>query len=756
MVSTSTKDDLLQVSEAIKNELISIQPTLPIGVKTDVMADMAPYIKNQLGMLSSNALLGLIIVIILLSLFLEIKLALWVAMGIPISLAGAIWMMGLPGLNYSINDITLFGMILVLGILVDDAIVVGESIHQARQKYSDPKEAALKGVNSVAVATVFGVLTTIAAFSPMLWIENELAKVLAGFSAVVIFALIFSLIESKFILPCHLSFPKKGNKGNVVLRALERLRKRLNDGLNHFNEYYYVPTLKTALNNKITTIFAFSLLVLSAYSAVIHGHIRSAFFPEIPSRYGTLIVKMDQIASPELSAQHLYKLESAAIAASNALNDTYDLGYSPFSKLLVSRETPQKLELTIELTEEALADIPSEDVLAHWKKYTGILEGSLSMDYSLSSEPAGGSSIVVSALNRDLAIYVAGQIKQDLMSIKGVTNVLDNSTSGRRQLQVTLNERGTQLGIDQRSIARIVGSTYGEIEIHRLLEKGEEISVVVKVPSEEKKTLEQLASTPIQLANDRYVSLGDVVNFTFSDQADLINRRNYDEVIRISWRQAQSVISAEEVFNLLSKETIPQLIKIYPEVKVTRAGALAEQEEVQAGFKKAMLLTLLLIYVLLAIPLKSYWQPLIIMSIIPFGFAGAIFGHGLMGLPVSLLSMFGMMAMTGVVINDSLVLLTRFNQLHESGLAVKDALIEAGKSRMRAIFLTTLTTVCGLLPLLFETSEQAQYLKPAAVSLVFGELFATPITLILIPVILGFGKYKSQKRNVHDKTIAVT
>jgi multidrug efflux pump subunit AcrB len=342
------------------------------------------------------------------------------------------------------------------------------------------------------------------------------------------------------------------------------------------------------------------------------------------------------------------------------------------------------------------------------------------------------------------------------MLIKGVTNVLDNSTSGRRQLQVTLNERGIQLGIDQRRIARIVGSTYGEIEIHRLLEKGEEISVVVKVPNEEKKTLEQLASTPVQLADDSYVSLGDVVNLTFSHQADLINRRNYDEVIQISWRQAQSIISAEEVFNLLSKDSIPQLTKIYPQVKIARAGALAEQEEVQVGFKKAMLLTLLSIYVLLAIPLKSYWQPLIIMSIIPFGFAGAIFGHGLMGLPVSLLSMFGMMAMTGVVINDSLVLLTRFNQLYESGLAVKDALIEAGKSRMRAIFLTTLTTVCGLLPLLFETSEQAQYLKPAAVSLVFGELFATPITLILIPVILSFGKYKKQKKNLKVNTIATT
>ena len=243
------------------------------------------------------------------------------------------------------------------------------------------------------------------------------------------------------------------------------------------------------------------------------------------------------------------------------------------------------------------------------------------------------------------------------------------------------------------------------------------------------------------VGQSQYVSLADIADLTYSREPAALYRKNRSEVVSVLWRQDKNIASPRDTLAAL-QAIINQLENQYPGVTISAAGEFEELNEVQTGFKKAMLLTLLLIYVLLAIPLQSYWQPFIIMSVIPFGFAGAIYGHGLMGLSVSLLSLFGMMAMTGVVINDSLVLMTRFNQLYASGMAMKAALIEAGKSRLRAIFLTTVTTVCGLLPLLSETSEQAQYLKPAAVSLVFGELFATPITLILIPIFLSLGKYK--------------
>jgi len=745
MVSTSQKDNLLHVSDATKSVLAELQPQLPAGVNTQVMADMAPYINEQLDLLSTNAWQGLLIVVVLLGLFLEVRLALWVAMGIPISLAGALWMMGLPAFHYSINDITLFGMILVLGILVDDAVVVGESIHQARATTKDPKQAAFKGVESVAVATIFGVLTTIAAFSPMLWIENELAQILAGFSAVVIFALIFSLIESKFILPTHLALAHKPESNNPVAKGLRRARSKCTQGLAWFSEHCYQPTLKLALEHKGASLAVFLILVVGAYGAMAKGTIRTVFFPEIPGRFATLAVDMDQDAALELTQSHISHIERSIKMTNEQLAQRFDMEAKIITNYLVALEGAKKLEATVELSNEALAKVPSEVFLREWREQTGRLEGSYAQKFSFSEEPAGGTFVTVSASSRDVARQVSHQLKSTLRQLKGVTDVADDSQLGQRQLQVTLNQKGINLGLTQRQLANLVGGAFGHIELHRLLDRGEESLVVLRLPERERQTVQQLSQTPVLVGNGQYVSLAEVADFEYTREPVVLYRKNRNEVVSIYWRQDKSVTSPQQVWQHL-ESTVTELEQRYPGVKIQAAGEFEEIQEVQSGFKKAMLLTLLLIFVLLAIPLKSYWQPFIIMSVIPFGFAGAIYGHGLMGLSVSLLSLFGMMAMTGVVINDSLVLMTRFNQLYAKGLSVKEALIEAGKSRLRAIFLTTITTVCGLLPLLSETSEQAQYLKPAAVSLIFGELFATPITLILIPILLSFGRYKPVKQ----------
>ena len=752
LISTSPKDNLLDVSKAVKATLAKMQPSFPVGIQTTVMADMAPYIDEQLDLLSTNAWQGLIIIVVLLGLFLEIKLALWVALGIPISVAGAISLMGLPAFDYSINDITLFGMILVLGILVDDAVVVGESIHSARSKYKDPKEAALKGVESVAVATTFGVLTTIAAFSPMLWIENELAQVLAGFSAVVIFALIFSLIESKFILPTHLCLPQKTAKSkNPLTLAIEGARESCNKGLDWFSNHVYQPVLAFSLHNKITTLVLFVCLVLGSYGALMNGTIKSVFFPEIPGRYATLKVTMDQDAALALAQINTNKLEQALERTNVLLTEKYALEQPAIDKYLVSMDANKTIELTAELSKEALSSISSEYLLASWQEQTGPIEGAYAVSYAQAEQPAGGTGIAITAPSIDLARHVTKALKAQLVTLKGVNDVYDDTQAGTRQLKVMLNQRGVQLGIDQRMLASIVGGAFGEIEIHRLLDQGEELRVLLRLPKQEKRTLTQLKETPIQLAEGQYVSLGEVSDLEFTREPDVLYRLNREQVVSIYWRQDRTEQSPEKVWQTLQETAVPALLSKYPDVTIKAVGEFAEITEVKAGFKKAMFMTLMLVYILLAIPLKSYWQPLIIMSVIPFGFAGAILGHGIMGLSFSLLSMFGLMAMTGVVINDSLVLMTRFNQLYQEGMAVKDALIAAGKSRLRAIFLTTVTTVCGLIPLLSETSEQAQYLKPAAVSLVFGELFATPITLILIPLFLSFGKYKPVISNKTDQ-----
>lgn len=731
LVSTRQTDNLLKVSAAISETLAEQSLLLPSDIELNTMADMAPYIEEQLFRLGDNAWQGLVIVLLLLGLFLELKLAFWVALGIPVALAGALAAMQVT--DYSINDITLFGFILVLGVLVDDAVVVGEAIHQQRSQHRCGREAAWHGVHSVSVATVFGVLTTIAAFSPMLWINNEFAKVFAGFSAVVIFALVFSLLESKFILPSHLAQLSVHRPHNTGLNRVQAFAQR---GLERFNQSVYRRILETVLNYKLASLLGFIAAVVLAYGLWATGTIRSALFPEIPGRYITAKVELEEGAPLPLQLKALSQIEQGMTRSAGTLMRDYSLSQSPVVNLLAWSDGYGEVEVTAELTSESLSVLPSNLLTEQWRRNTGEIEGAYSVQFTSADSIAGGTYLTISATDLTLAKRVSGQLATILSHLPGVEDIYDDGKSGQPQVRLVLNEFGRQLGITQDTLARLAGDALGEREVHRLLEHGRETKVLLRYPKSERKTLAQLQQMVIMLADDKSVLLGDIADFQYEQQPQILYRRDRQQVVNLYWKQNRDVQAPEQTLAQLESE-IQRLHQLYPSVRIKAAGEFEEIGEVSAGFRTAMILTLLLIYILLAIPLQSYWQPFIIMAVIPFGFAGAIFGHYLMDLPISLLSMFGMMAMTGIVINDSLVLITRFNAEYRRGIELKDALMIAGTSRLRAIFLTTLTTVCGLLPLLTESAEQAQYLKPAAVSLVFGELFATAVTLLLIPILLG-------------------
>ncbi|CAH6839879.1 Cation/multidrug efflux pump [Vibrio chagasii] len=752
LVSTSQTDNLLKVSEAISETLDAQRAILPSDIELNTMADMAPYIEEQLFRLSENAWKGLLIVLILLGIFLEIRLAFWVAMGIPIALTGTLAAM--HWFNYSINDITLFGFILVLGVLVDDAVVVGEAIHEKRTRsagYSsniNGKTAAWQGVHSVSVATVFGVLTTIAAFSPMLWINNELAKVLAGFSAVVIFALIFSLIESKFILPSHLAQLSVKKPSTSIFAKVQNTAQ---GGLQWFNLNIYKPILEFALGYKVASLLGFVAVISLAYGMWSNGAIRSALFPEIPGRYITAVIELEDGAPLPLQRQALLQVEQAMTQVEKGLMDDYPLQEKPVVNLLAWSDGYGEIEVTAELTNESLSLLPGNLLLKRWRESTGQIEGAYSVKFSAAEEPAGGTFLTISSNDRELASRVSEQLADTLASLKGVSDVYDDGQDGLPQVRLVLNQYGQQLGLTQATLAQLAGEAFGEREVHRLLENGQETKVLLQYPRDERRTLAQLEQAIIMLPSGGSVMIGDIAEFRHEQEPQVVYRRDREQVINLYWKQNRDLQSPEKTREQL-EDTIESLHLQYPSVTIKAGGEFEEIGEVSDGFKSAMILTLLMIYILLAVPLKSYWQPMIIMAVIPFGFAGAIFGHYLMDLPISILSMFGMMAMTGIVINDSLVLITRFNTEYRQGVPLQKALVIAGTSRLRAIFLTTITTVCGLLPLLSETAEQAQYLKPAAVSLVFGELFATAVTLILIPVLLGlFCRKASQAEDLIEK-----
>ncbi|MER2496728.1 efflux RND transporter permease subunit [Vibrio neptunius] len=739
LISTSQTDNLLKVSDAIKDTLAQQRKILPSDIELNTMADMAPYIEEQLFRLGDNAWQGLLIVVVLLGIFLELKLAFWVAVGIPVAIAGTLRAMQLA--NYSINDITLFGFILVLGILVDDAVVVGEAIHEQRGKHASGHKAAWHGVHSVSVATVFGVLTTIAAFSPMLWINNDFAKILAGFSAVVIFALIFSLIESKFILPSHLAQLSLNKKSNGIFSRIQSVAQ---GGLEWFNFRVYKPTLEKVLDYKLASLLVFVAAIVLAYGMWSTGTIRSAIFPEIPGRYITAKLELEDGAPLPLQKKALDQIEQAMINVEDELMQDYPLSQPPVVNLLAWSDGYGEVEVTAELTSEALSLLPGNLLTDSWRTHTGSIEGAYSVQFSAAEAPAGGTFISISSSDLELAKRVSSQLADKLAALPGVADVYDDGKSGQPQVRLVLNEYGQQLGLTQDKLARLAGEAFGEREIHRLLEQGQETKVLLQYPRSERKTLAQLEQTMVLLPKGKSVLLGDIAEFRHEQEPQILYRRNREQVVNLYWKQNRDVQAPEQTMAQLSPE-IKTLHQQYPGVQIKAGGEFEEIGEVSDGFRSAMILTILLIYILLAVPLKSYWQPFIIMAVIPFGFAGAIFGHYLMDLPISLLSMFGMMAMTGIVINDSLVLITRFNAEYRSGVPLKQALITAGTSRLRAIFLTTITTVCGLLPLLSETAEQAQYLKPAAVSLVFGELFATAVTLLLIPILLGMTSRKAPK-----------
>ncbi|EHT4940604.1 Multidrug resistance protein MdtC [Vibrio vulnificus] len=731
LVSTSQTDNLLKVSEAIEETLNVQRAIIPSDITLNTMADMAPYIEDQLFRLSENAWQGLLIVVVLLGIFLEIRLAFWVAMGVPIALAGTLAAM--HWFNYSINDITLFGFILVLGVLVDDAVVVGEAIHEKRASHLSGKNAAWQGVHSVSVATVFGVLTTIAAFSPMLWINNELAKVFAGFSAVVILALIFSLIESKFILPSHLA---ELSSKSPSLGVVGKVQAFAQGGLQRFNIKLYQPTLEFALRYKVAFLLGFVATLILAYGMWFNGTIRSALFPEIPGRYLSAVIELEDGAPLPLQRKALLQVEQAMSQLEQSVMVDYPLQQKPVVNLLAWSDGQGDIEVTAELTSESLSVLPGNGLLTRWRESTGQIEGAYSVKFSAAEEPAGGTFLTISSDDRELASRVSKQLKNALSSLQGVSDVYDDGQNGVPQVRLVLNLFGQQLGLTQATLAQLAGEAFGEREIHRLLENGQETKVLLQYPRDQRKTLAQLQQTLIMLPMGGSVMLGDIAELHHEQEPQVLYRRNREQVINLYWQQNRNLQSPEQTRDQL-QQTINALHQQYPNVTIKAGGEFEEIGEVSAGFQSALILTLLMIYILLAVPLKSYWQPMIIMAVIPFGFAGSIFGHYLMGLPISILSMFGMMAMTGIVINDSLVLITRFNQEYRQGVPLQQALVTAGTSRLRAIFLTTITTVCGLLPLLSETAEQAQYLKPAAVSLVFGELFATAVTLILIPVLLG-------------------
>lgn len=737
MIYTSKKGHLIEVSKAAHSVVQQLRLQLPKGVKVDIWGEYGTYMKDRLSLLAANAWQGLLIVFVLLALFLNLKVAFWVAMGIPISIAGTLVLMGDFFLGYSLNEITTIGMIIVLGILVDDAVVVGESVFEARGKIKGSIEGTVQGVQRVSTATVFGCFTTVAAFYPLLLIKNDIAKLFAGFATVVIVALIISLLESKLILPAHLAAVRMNSSlsSKGIPCFWEKVQSFLFRTLMAVNNGLYRPLLEKTLRHRYTALMVFLTIAVGGVAMIFNGWVRTVFFPEVPEQIIVVKLQMRNGSPLHLTEANIAVIEAAAEQINVEAMAKFQTDKPPIARIMTAMTGPFNAEIYAELQPEKDRRLEILTTLKRWRNRVGTLEGAEELSFRGASETGGGFVIELTAGNDAVLKDAVERFSSELKQIEGIHDIRDDLKQGSPQIRLRLKPEAQHLGLSAADLAGQIGDAFGGLEVQRVLRGGDEVKVSVKYKKQRRRYMRHILDTHIRTEQGQWLPLAMVASIETGYVPASVNRQNGRRVVQVKAQLDKDQISPGEAFERIQKKVSPKLKALYPELTIKGAGELQEIGAIKGGMKRALIMILILIYALLAVPLKSYWQPLVIMAVIPFGFIGAIIGHWINGTPLSILSFFGMLGVMGVVVNDSLVMLTRFNDLYNQGNSLHESLVMAGGSRFRPIFLTTVTTVCGLMPLLFETSEQAQYLIPAAISLAWGELFATPITLLIVPII---------------------
>lgn len=738
------EEDTLALADLVHEYVAQSASRMPEGVQLAVWNDQSTYLKGRLELLQRNATWGLILVLLVLALFLRPSLAFLVAMGIPIAFAGGVWMM--PLLGISINMISLFSFILVLGIVVDDAIVTGENVYTMIQRGVHPRKAAYLGTQEVSVVVIFGVLTTMAAFTPMLGLSGVSGKIWPNIPLVVIPTLAFSLLQSKFVLPAHLALlaPHQVEKPR---NPIFRLQRWVADGLERFVHGVYQPVLRFCLHWRWVTLFSFIGLLLVSAGFVAGGHVKFKFFPDVEGDILTAKFELPQGVPFTRTEEIAARLEAAALQVGNELKNRdgepvlrhvlASAGTQPFLTGFNPEGPPKATnigEVTLELTPAAGRDVTSRMVIDAWRKAAGDLPGL--EDISFKSEAAGGGNAfdfnVVGPDLRKLELATEW-VKEELGKYTGVIDISDSNRAGKDELRLTrLTPEGRALGLRLQDVAIQVRAAFYGDEAQRLQRGRDEVKVMIRFPEGDRRTLASLETMKITAPDGSKVPLRQVVEYEFGSGPAVINRTDRQRSIKIT-ADVEGSTNANEVMSTFRPEILEKIGERFPGVRYLQEGEQKDQadsvREIGIGFLGA----LVAIYVLIAIPLRSYWQPIIIMAVIPFGLIGAIAGHLVLGLNLSIMSMCGLVALAGVVVNDSLVMVDFVNRHRGELSSVKEAAAQAGVRRFRAILLTSLTTFAGLAPMLLETDVQARFLIPMAVSLGFGILFATVITLLLVP-----------------------
>jgi multidrug efflux pump subunit AcrB len=731
----------IQVADDVKAQVELLSERLPAGVSIDTWLDWSEIYRQRIELLMRNALIGLALVMLILGMFLELRLAFWVTMGIPTSFLGAVLLM--PSLDVSVNMISLFAFIVVLGMVVDDAIVVGENIYELRQRGVDRMKAAILGAQQVGTPVVFAIATSVVAFLPMSFVPGFSGKLYRVIPAIVISVLVISLVESLWVLPAHLA-AIKDPKQRGVYAAIYRQQQKISRGLESFVARIYAPCLRFVLRRRYASVATGVAMLIVSIGFVVSGHIPFRFMPDIAGDVAIAAVEMPY-GSPVEETQRIQRL--MLNTAQEILDDNGEEGivrgvYSEVGTPLPGDPAQAASQVAgghlanvqVYFVDAGERSLSTEEFLEAWRERLGQIAGAEKISFTASIGPSPGAPVNVELQHDDMQVLelAAMELAAEIRKFPETYDVDDGFAPGKPQLDLSLTPEAVGLDMASADVARQVRSAFYGTEAVRQQEGRNEVRVTVRLPEAERRSLFDVETLMLRTPRGGEIPLQEAAEIEAGRSRPTILRAEGKRMIPVT-AQVRADTSPDSVIAAIEAGPLAELIEAHPGLTYDFGGAQREQKKAMGSLFRGGMLAILAIFALLAIPFRSYLQPAIVMSAIPFGFVGALLGHVLMGFELSMISVMGLIALAGVAVNDSLVLVDAVNGYRREGQGTLEAVQSAGVRRFRPILLTSLTTFFGLVPMITETSVQAQFLVPMAISLGFGVMFATAITLLLVP-----------------------
>tara|TARA_R110000744_G_scaffold160969_2_gene277321 strand:- start:1259 stop:4471 length:3213 start_codon:yes stop_codon:yes gene_type:complete len=757
----ATKDQsTIPVSKTVKEYIEMRNKTLPTGLQLKVLVDMTYYLNARLDMMLSNLFQGAILVAIMLTIFLRFRLAFWVMLGLPVCFLGAIMMM--PVFGVTINILSLFAFIMVLGIVVDDAIVIGESAYsEIEESGGGGAESVIRGAKRVATPATFGVLTTIAVFAPALFSTGPEGQFFYVIACVVILCLVFSLIESKLILPAHLAHMKFTPVKETSWRA------RFNQRFFGFVNGKYKRFVERCTEWRWFVFCIFIAVLVISWGLVSANYVRMIPSPKVPHDFPGISFEMNENVPDEAVINALITIESMVINVDKQIIEEY--GSSMMRDIMVFNRGRTEGRVQVPLVDEDDRHFDAFELARRWREQLPEIPGMKSItiidDINGGGNDDGEFGYMLFGSDINTLNAAGREFISMLQQTNGLFDISSSIDPASKEVQMQLLPVAYDLGLNLTDIARQVGASFYGGEAQRVIRGGDEVRVMVRYPKLTRERFAELKYAVITTPAGREVMLGDVVSLTEKPGINYIRREGGYRSVYVFGSIDEEEVEPNEVVATVEEDLLPLLKEKFPGVKTELGGTIEEQQAQQSQQLMFLVAGLIMVYILLAAPLKSYGQPLIIMSVIPFSLTGAIWGHFLFGIDLSMMSTFGIIAAAGVVINDSLVMTDFVNQQRAMGVRIKDSVVNAGCARFRAITLTSITTFAGVLPIMFETSLQARFVIPMAVALGFAVMYATMVTLVLVPclylilediknifraIFAAIGRLFSRKRHKHQ------